>query len=66
MTTNYLFEIVGDSEYCGEEFFVQVERGAESLDMAWDIATENFPDEELICHGCYSDFSAEMMGLDTY
>ena len=50
----------------GEEFFVVVLDNEEAHDMAWDIATENFPDEELKCHGRVSNAFAEMMGYDTY
>ena len=50
----------------GEEFFVEVLDNEEAHDMALDIATENFPDEELKCHGRVSNTFAEMMGYDTY
>lgn len=60
---DYLFEIVGkDSDCCGEEFFVECYNETE----AWQIAEENFPNEELRCWGKYSIEEAEMMGFDTY
>ena len=63
----YWFEVIGEnSDLCGEEFFVEVESGADALEMAWDIACENFPDEELKCYGAVTSYFAEMAGLDTY
>lgn len=59
---NYLFEIIGDSDYEGEQFFVQ----CDTKDEAWDIASENFFGEELKYLGRYDDYYAEMMGYDTY
>lgn len=68
---DYLFEVVGeDSPWCGEEFLVEVcidnvpEEDPHSI--AWEIATENFPDEELTCHGSMPLWYAETLGLDTY
>lgn len=64
---DYLFEVVGeDSDLCGEGFFVEVPDGEDALAMAWDIATENFPYEELECIGTFSPVQAEAMGYDTY
>ena len=64
----YWFEVVGeDSDFCGEEFFVEVGCFEEDpLASAWDVAVSNFPDEELECHGKVSFGFAEMMGYDTY
>lgn len=59
----YWFEVIDEnSELCGEEFFVE----SDCLEMAWDIAVENFGDTELTCHGTVSYYFAEMMGYDTY
>lgn len=64
---DYLFEVLGEeSDYCGERFFVEVLNNEDARDMAWDIATENFPYEELECIGTYSPSQAEAMGYDTY
>lgn len=64
---DYLFEIIDEgSELCGEGFFVEVLNDENALAMAWDIATENFPYEELKCIGPYSPSMAEAMGYDTY
>ena len=67
-TLTFWFEVVGeDSDLCGEEFFVEVSADEENpRATAGDIAAENFPDEELKCHGSVSWAQAEMMGLDTY
>ena len=60
---DYLFEIIDeDSDYCGEQFFVE----CESLADAWEIANGNFPDVTLEYYGPYSVEEAEMLGLDTY
>lgn len=60
---DYLFEIIDEnSDYCGEQFFVE----CESLREAWETADVNFPDVALRCYGSYSIAEAEMMGLDTY
>lgn len=66
---DYWFEVVDeDSDLCGEEFLVEVDREYEPdpLAVAEEIAAENFPDVKLTCHGALSPFQAEMMGLDTY
>ena len=66
---DYLFEIVGeDSPYCGEEFFVEVDNLYENdpCSIAWEIALENFPDEELKCIGAFPPAIAEALGYDTY
>lgn len=67
MWIDYLFEVVGeDSDYCGEEFLVEVEGGVDSVKTAWSIAKENFPNETMKCYGPFSVEEAEIMGLDTY
>lgn len=59
----YWFEIVGeDSILCGEQFFVE----ADSLENAFDIVGEYFPDEEVECYGDVDEYEAEIMGFDTY
>ena len=59
----FWFEVVDeDSENCGEQFFVE----SDSLEMAWDIAVENWGDTKLDCLGKVSYYFAEMMGYDTY
>lgn len=68
MTTTWHFEVCDeDSEFFGEQFFVEVE---ETLDKAKkkaiEIAKENFPNEELQCWGRVSRTTAEMAGYDTY
>lgn len=64
---DYWFIVTSEDSDCyGEEFFVEVLDNEEAHDMAWDIATENFPNEELKCYGRVSDTFAEMMGFDTY
>ena len=67
-TLTFWFEVVGeDSDLCGEDFFVEVNADEEDpRTTAGDIAAENFPNEELKCHGRVSWAQAEMMGLDTY
>lgn len=60
---NYWFSI--DDEYsdlAGEEFFVQCNNKEE----AFEIVTENFPNEKVKCYGWVDDDTAETMGLDTY
>jgi len=60
---DFLFGIVGeDSENCGEQFFVE----CDTLEDAWLVVQDNFPDEEIeyICE--YHPAVAEMIGLDTY
>lgn len=54
-----------NSELDGEEFFVEVGDCDNPLEMAWDIAVENF-DANLKCYGQVTAFQAEMMGFDTY
>lgn len=69
MNVTYWFGVIGeDSNLCGEEFFVEVndEEEYNPLDTAWDIAVENFPNEELKCYGRVNYKIAEQMGLDTY
>ena len=67
MWMTYWFSIEGeDSDLCGEEFFVEVKDEDNPLAIAWDIAVENFPNEELKCYGRVSSAWAEMMGYDTY
>jgi hypothetical protein len=64
---DYLFEVVGeDSDLCGEEFFVEVVMEEDYRSAAWEIAIENFPNEELRCLGAYPPALAEAMGYDTY
>ena len=64
---DYLFEVVGeDSDLCGEEFFVEVVMEEDYRSVAWEIAIENFPNEELRCLGAYPPELAEAMGYDTY
>lgn len=64
---DYLFEVVGeDSDLCGEEFFVEVVMEEDYHSTAWEIAIENFPNEELRCLGAYPPELAEAMGYDTY
>lgn len=60
---NYWFGIEDEeSEFCGEEFFVQ----AFSFKSAKRIAQDLFPKETLSYYGVVSDYRAESMGLDTY
>ena len=60
---DFMFEIVGeDSDLCGEQFFVE----CYNLHTAWEIAVDNFIDEELEYLGKYSPEEAEAIGLDTY
>ena len=60
---NFLFEITGeDSSLCGEEFFVQ----AKNFNEAEEVIDKVFPNEHYIYHGRYTDFEAEMIGLNTY
>lgn len=67
MLIDYLFEVVGeDSDLCGENFFVEVAMEDDYLATAWDIAVENFPNEELECLGSFPPALAEMFGYDTY
>lgn len=67
MYINYLFEVVDeDSEFCGEEFLVEVQSGIDSFNQARAIAEENFPNTKLKAYGPYSVEEAEAMGLDTY
>lgn len=67
MWIDYLFEVVGeDSDLCGEEFFVEVIMEEDHRAAAWEIAIENFPNEELRCLGAYPPAIAEAMGYDTY
>ena len=64
---DYLFEVIDEeSELCGEVFFVEVLNNEDALEMAWDIACENFPDVELECIGIYTPSMAEVLGYDTY
>lgn len=59
---NYLFAVTDEnSEYEGEEFFVQ----CDSYEEAWEIARGVF-EAVMICYGKYSDEEAEWMGFDTY
>ena len=62
------FEIVDeDSDLCGEQFFVEVDRCEDDpRAIAIDLAGELFGDVEMECLGRVSAFEAEMMGLDTY
>lgn len=60
---DFMFEVVGeDSDLCGEQFFVE----CNTLVSAREIASDNFPDEELRYCGKYSIEEAEWIGLDTY
>lgn len=60
---NYLFEIITESSpSCGEQFFVQANTRAEANEVLDDF----FCYESTKYLGKYSDFEAEMMGLDTY
>ena len=64
---DYYFEVTDeDSPWYGEEFLVEVEDTPNSLDEAWAIARENFPNEKMKCWDKYSVEEAEIMGLDTY
>lgn len=60
----YWFEIISeDSEFCGEEFFVEAKTKVE----AQKIVCELFPEEKAIkCYGTVTELEAEMMGFDTY
>lgn len=58
---NYLFT-VETGEEAGYEFFVQ----AESEEAAEKSAQEEFEGEYLCYGGAFTDFQAEMMGLDTF
>lgn len=57
MIGNYLFR----DKDTGEEFYVRTD----SLEMAKEIAAENF-NNPVYLNIIDSDFTAEMMGLDTY
>lgn len=60
---DYLFEVVGEeSDLCGEQFFVE----CDTIKEAWDIAIDNFGDEELHYIGKYTPEEAEWLGYDTY
>lgn len=60
---NFLFEITSEySPLCGEEFFVQTK----TFEEAEEVVDKIFPNEHYIYHGRYTDFEAELMGLDTY
>lgn len=60
---DFLFEVIGeDSDLCGEQFFVECDTKRE----AYQIAADNFPDEELRYCGKYSVEQAEILGYDTY
>ena len=64
---DYLFEVIDEgSELCGELFFVEVLNDENALEMAWDIACENFPDVELECVGTYTPSMAREIGYDTF
>lgn len=55
---DFLFE---DRE-TGEEFFVECDSKREAFQIAW----ENFGEDNVEYKGRYSVEDAEMMGLDTY
>lgn len=64
---DFLFEIVDEnSDFYGEQFFVEVKESAESKKEARKIAKENFPKSRFRITGPYSSEYAEMVGLDTY
>ena len=64
---DYWFVVITDGgDLEGEEFLVEVRNDIDAHDMAWDIACENFPNEDLRCYGRISVEEAEMLGLDTY
>ena len=61
----YWFEFIGeDSDFCGEEFFTELEDAERGVHIAY--AHELFPDEKIRCLGKVTTFEAEIMGLDTY
>lgn len=64
MWTTYLFEIRGNSEYCGEQFLTEL-KDASRVEHVFH-ARKYFPDEKLVCLGEVSPLEAEMWGLDTY
>lgn len=64
MWTTYLFEIRGESELCGEQFFTEL-KDASRVEHVFH-AHKNFPDEKIVCLGEVSPFEAEILGLDTY
>lgn len=59
---NYLFEIISDNEFYGENFFVQ----EKSLAKSWAIVDRYFPNETCRYIDSFNDEEAEMMGYDTY
>lgn len=60
---NYLFVIIGeDSEYCGEEFFIQ----CNTFEETEEILKIYFPDEKVSYIGIFNDEEAEALGFDTY
>ena len=64
MWTTYWWEITGNSDLCGEEFFTCLENASLSDHLGY--VTELFPGTVLKCHGKVTESEAEMMGLDTY
>jgi len=64
MWTTYLFEIRGDSEYCGEQFLTELQDASRVEHVLH--ARKYFPNEKLVCFGEISPFEAEILGLDTY
>ena len=64
MYTDYLFEITDeDSDYCGEQFFVECKKNEDP----WIVVQMNFCTTkgiELI--GEYTPEEAEILGYDTY
>lgn len=67
-TTTWWFGIEDpESDFCGEEFFVEVHVPMDRAERcAVMIAENNFPGEEIQCYGRIGNAEAEMMGLDTY
>ena len=64
MYTDYLFEITDeDSDYCGEQFFVECKKGEDP----WIVVQMNFCTTEGIeLIGKYTPEEAEILGYDTY
>lgn len=67
-TTTWWFAINDEeSDFCGEEFFVEVEEERDKAKAAaTKVAQEIFPNTKITCYGRVSHTEAEMMGLDTY
>lgn len=64
MTTIYWWIIDDEeSEFCGEQFFTEIEGGRKEHN---DYVRDLFPNENLRCLGRVTEEEAEVTGLDTY